>query len=423
MSKPLVLLLTAGTGGDLQPFMTLAAALQGRGHRTLLIVPRFHEKAVHDAGLAYVPFGTCEQVELVLDDPDLWHERKGFGVVWRGLLRSLDEIHALLTSRAQQSGDCVVLCHPFLVPIAALAKEQHPSLRIVCAYLAPSALRTIHDPLTVGSLQVPPWVPMAVRRALWRVIDRFWIDPELLPGLNAARMAKSLKPIQGFMEHMEAVGDASVGLFPPWFAGRQPDWPATFIDGHFPFGPTSPLQRLDSGLLDFLAAGEAPIAFTPGTGHRHATGYFKNALRALRALGKRGLFLTRFVDQVPSPLPPEVRWQPHAPFDVLLPRVDLLVHHGGIGTTAEALRAGVPQLILPFAFDQFDNGQRVQRLGAGSVVPAARASARRLRQEITRLLARGPALSIASAPEELSAGQGLSALVDSIELALGSRRL
>ncbi len=420
MNKPLVMLLTSGTGGDLQPFLTLATGLQRRGYDTLLIAPRFHEKVVQDSGLAHAFFGTHEQTQSVLDNPDLWHERKGFGVVWRGLVPALDEIQALLISQACRVGPCVVLSHPFLVPVAAMAREQQPSLRIVCTYLAPSTLRTVHDPLTVGSLDVPRWMPQPLRRSLWRAIDKFWVDPDLLPGLNTARTARGLKPVQCFLVHMEAEGDASVGLFPGWFAGKQPDWPAGFVEGHFPLGPLRPARRLESDLENFLAAGDAPIAFTPGTGHRHAKVHFENALTALRALGRRGLFLTPFAEQVPTPLPPEVRWQPQAPFDVLLPKVALLVHHGGIGTTAEALRSGVPQLVLPFAFDQFDNGRRVQKIGAGSVLPAARARSHRLQQEMARLLSRGPSAPKRFVPESLNEGQGLQMLLDATERAIAS---
>lgn len=418
-TKPLVLLLTFGTGGDLQPFIVLAAALAERGYRTLLLVPRFHEKTVLDTGLPYIAFGTFGQTQSILDDPDLWDERKGFGVVWRGLLPSLDEILGLLVSNAQDCA-CVVLCHPFLVPVAAMAKEQQANMRIVCAYLAPSTLRTVHDPLTVGSLNVPDWVPRSLRRALWRVIDKFWIDPDLLPGLNEARIARGLKPVASFLPHMEAASDASVALFPAWFAHRQPDWPATLVEGHFPLRPRSPSQRLPAELEDFLAAGDAPIAFTAGTGHRHSARYFANAMEVLRALDRRGLFLTAFGDQLQSPLPPQVRWQTHAPFDALLPRVALLVHHGGIGTTAEALRAGVPQLILPFAFDQFDNGRRVENLNAGRAMPASQANARRLRKEVEMLLARSQKLGRWRLADDLPADAALAQLVESVENAFRS---
>jgi rhamnosyltransferase subunit B len=247
MPQPLVLLLTFGTGGDLQPFVVMAAALQARGHRTLLVVPRLHEERVQATGLAHVAFGTQAQAQQVLDDPALWDERKGFGVVWRGLLPSLGEIHALLVAQAQ-AGPCTVLCHPFLVPAAAMARAQQPGLRIVCAYLAPSTLRTVHDPLTVGSLHVPAWVPQGLRRALWRAIDTYSIDPELLPGLNAARAGLGLPPVASFLPHMEAAPDASVGLFPPWYAPRQPDWPAGFVEGQFPLQPVPTGQQLPDEL-------------------------------------------------------------------------------------------------------------------------------------------------------------------------------
>jgi UDP:flavonoid glycosyltransferase YjiC (YdhE family) len=253
---------------------------------------------------------------------------------------------------------------------------------------------------------------------LWRIIDRFWIDPDMLPGLNAARTSLGPSKIHHFLEHMEAASDASVGLFPPWFARRKADWPESFIDGHFPLQPVAPLQRLPDDLESFLRAGDAPIVFTMGTGHLHAARQFKNALGALRLLGKRGLFITTCAHQIPNPLPPDVQWQAHAPFDILLPRVAMLVHHGGIGTTAEALRAGVQQLILPFAFDQFDNGRRIQRLGAGEVLLASRASARRMCRAIERQLAFASTIPKTWPLEDLGEGQGLQRLADSVEQAL-----
>lgn len=415
-AEPLIVLCTFGTGGDLYPFLRLARGLQERGRRTLLLIPRFHEARVRDSGLAYLAYGTHEQSQAVLDEPDLWDERKGFGIVWRGLLPSAQVVHELMAA-LPKALPCVALCHPFLVPLAALARSSRPDLRIVGAYLAPASLRTVHDPLTMGSLQIPRWVPLSWRRALWRTIDRFWIDPDLLPGLNAARAVHGLPPVASFLPHMQAACDASVGLFPSWYAGRQPDWPETFVEGQFPLPPSQ--GALAPELEAFLAAGPAPIAFTPGTGHRHAARYFADALRVLRSLGRRGLFITPYADQLPRPLPPEVLWQAGAPFEVLLPRLALLVHHGGIGTTAEALRAGIPQLVVPYAFDQFDNGMRVQGLGAGDVLPAARANAGRMGRHIATLLARMQGREPAAGSRSSNFEPGLDGLLDSVEQALG----
>ena len=85
----------------------------------------------------------------------------------------------------------------------------------------------------------------------------------------------------------------------------------------------------------------------------------------------RGILLTKYAAQVPDPLPPNVIRVGFAPFRKLFPRCAAVVHHGGIGTVAKALAAGVPQLVLPGAFDQTDNATRVKRLGAGDWFPPA----------------------------------------------------
>src|SRR5206468_2618186 len=81
---------------------------------------------------------------------------------------------------------------------------------------------------------------------------------------------------------------------------------------------------------------------------------------------------------MPPDLPPAIFWQDYVPLRAVLPRVAALVHHGGIGTTAEALRAATPQLVAPLAHDQFDNAARVTALGAGHGLRAAKLDAARL---------------------------------------------
>jgi len=140
-------------------------------------------------------------------------------------------------------------------------------------------------------------------------------------------------------------------------------------------------------LEEFLSSGAPPIVFTPGTGHQHAARYFNTALKALKRLGRRGLFITPHAAQLPDSLPSSVMWQAHVPFASLLPRAAVVVHHGGIGITADAFRAGTPQLIVPFAYDQFDNGFRAKRLGVAEVLLAKRLSVGRMQKRLAHLLA------------------------------------
>ncbi|MDR6585266.1 glycosyltransferase [Herbaspirillum sp. BH-1] len=417
---PLLILATTGTTGDMLPYLTLGRGLQARGHRVLMVVPRFHERIFAEAGLDYLGLGSHEEFQAVLGNPDLWDERKGWRVICESAAPHLDCLHQLI-ARLPAADPCVVLSHPLLVPAAAMARALRPDLRIVVTYMAPSNLCSSHDMLALGSLRLPAWVPLSWRQWAWSLVHPWLVDPAALPSLNAARARVGLGPIPHFFEHVLHAPDASLGLFPPWFGAVQPDWPQPFLAGHFPPAPLPSLtpQTLPPELLHFLDAGAAPIVFTPGSGHQHAQQFFKSALAAARALGKRALLVTAHPGHLPLPLPDDVMWQPYVAFDALLPRVAAIVHHGGIGTTAAAMRAGIPQLVVPFAYDQFDNGYRVQRMGVGTVLKARRLSARHMQHALAKLLESGEVARASGAiARTMHATQEQEELLDLAEQAL-----
>jgi rhamnosyltransferase subunit B len=384
-SNPLIIVAASGTGGDILPFLVLCQALQRGGHRVVMLVPHFHEAVLASSGVPFRTFGSTEQWQLLLDDPKLWDERNGWGVIWRGLAPHLGAINHLVQALPDQE-DCVVLCHPILLPMSALARSVRPDLRIIAAYLAPSNLCSSHDMLTAGSLRIPAWVPIGWKQALWKMIHKGWIDPLTLPSLNAARSQHGLPAVTHFFEHMLTTPDASVGLFPNWYATVQADWPQPFLQGCFVRDQVSVQLELPPALEQFLSDGEAPIVFTPGTGQRHAKPFFDAATRALKLLGRRGIFVTPHAEQLPDALPASIMWQAYAPFAPLLPRVAAVVHHGGVGTMAEAFRAGIPQLIVPYAYDQFDNALRAKRLGVADILLARRLTPARMRKQLQHLL-------------------------------------
>ena len=383
--NPLVIIATSGTGGDIFPFITLGQGLLERGHRVLMLVPRFHEAIVLSSRVPCQTFGTHDEWQVLLDNPDLWDERKGLGVVWNGLVPHLNAVRQIIQSLPADQ-PCVVLSHSILVPMASLARSVRPDLRIVCAYLAPSNLCSSHDMLAAGSLRIPSWIPTSWRQALWNLVHKLWIDPVTLPSLNVARGKNGLPTVPHFFEHTYSAPNASLGLFPSWYASVQADWPQSFIEGDFVSTTVTGQTALSPELEQFMSDGIPPIVFTPGTGHQHAARYFRTALEALKQLGRRGLFVTPHSAQMPDPLPSSVMWQAHVPFSLLLPRVAAVVHHGGIGTTVDAFRAGTPQLIVPFAYDQFDNGLRAKRLGVEDVLMAKRLSSGRMQKQLASLL-------------------------------------
>ena len=366
-----VVMAALGTSGDMYPFLALAVSLQRRGHRVTFFGPAPHERHARLAGVPFHAVGTVEDYQEALADPDLWHPQRSFKLIWQGLNRCLDLLPAFVRTLPQDE-PCVILSHLLAIPSAALVRPLRPDIPIVSVVLAPSNLRTSHDPLTIGPLSIPPWVPMAWRRWIWGRVDARFLDPVALPDLNAERGRRGLPPVDHFHAHMQGASDLSVALFPAWFAPAPPDWPQPLVQGDFQLYEPDAGQPMSAELTRFLSAGEPPIVFTAGTGHRHASAYFAKAVQATRRLGARAVLLSSAREQVPASLPDSVLWQPYVPFRTLLPAAAALVHHGGIGTTAEALRAGVPQLVVPFAHDQFDNGARIQALGVGRAMPASR---------------------------------------------------
>jgi rhamnosyltransferase subunit B len=286
-----------------------------------------------------------------------------------------------------QHESCTLLVHPLALPEAELCRTVHPGVKVAAAYLAPANLMTVHDPLLVGPWRVPAWVPLAARRAFWRWVGRRFIDPVALADVNAARTVHGLTPVPSLMDWIASVPDLSLTLFPDWFAPTQPDWPQPLVRGDFPLFDPNADATLSADLQAFVQAGPAPLVFTHGTGNTQAAAYFRHAHAAATRLGRRAVFLTPHRDQVPADLPPSMLWQDYVPLRALLPQAAALVHHGGIGTTAEALRAGTPQLVVPLAHDQFDNGARVTALGVGASLPAGRLDERRLVRALDGLLA------------------------------------
>lgn len=387
MSKiiPHYLVITFGSTGDIYPYMRIAKTLQASGQKMTFITNAHHASLIRDAGLSFVGIGTEDDYLQVIENPDLWHPDKGLGVLMANYRERLEQIIKAVQSMVDQAPK-VAIIHPLAVASAAILKERGDLQSIITAYLAPSNLKTCYDPLHIGPIHVPAWMPMFMRYALWWLIEKTGVDPVATVKINQARKAMGLPKVQTLLEHSKEVADLSVTLFPTWFAPTMPDWPDPMIRDDFPLFDVAATVELSLELTAFLEAGDRPVIFTPGTANMHAADFFAKALAAVEKNGQRAIFLTQEPAQLPSSLPETILWQAYSPLSSLLPRVAAIVHHGGIGTTAEALRAKTPQLITPFAWDQFDNGARIEALGVGKVLPAKRLQVNKLARELDALI-------------------------------------
>jgi UDP:flavonoid glycosyltransferase YjiC (YdhE family) len=179
-----------------------------------------------------------------------------------------------------------------------------------------------------------------------------------------------------------------LALYSEVLGARQADWPAQTITTGFPFFDRDGDEGIPSGLAHFLDAGEPPIVFTLGSSAIWDAGeFYEHSARAAHEMNRRAVLLVgKEQDNRPAELPPGVAAFDYAPYSELFHRASVIVHQGGIGTTAQALCSGRPMLVVPFAFDQPDNADRVKRIGVGRIIPRHRYTVARARQELTRLL-------------------------------------
>jgi rhamnosyltransferase subunit B len=364
-TKHTVLLPTFGSSGDVNPFVIIGRELQRRGHRTVLITNPYFQRQIEEADLEFIGVGTEKQYLEAINDPDLWHPTRSFyRLVEHAILGIMQPVYEAII---QFDPTRTIIAAPGIIFGARLAHESH-GFPYATVQLAPSIVRTVHEMPIQGSLVLPRRTPMWMKRGWIRFLDWAVIDKAIGPQVNTFREELGLAPAKHFFGDYLHASQLSIGLFPDWFAPIQPDWPPQFrLTGFIHAADEDAL--LPDDLDAFLSDGPRPIVFTAGSAMRLGEEFFATAVESCRQLDCRGVLIARYAEQLPRPLPPNVRHWAFAPFDLLVPRAATLVHHGGIGTLAQALAAGVPHLVMPMGHDQPDNAQRLARLGVGKTLP------------------------------------------------------
>jgi UDP:flavonoid glycosyltransferase YjiC (YdhE family) len=374
-----VLLLPLGSAGDVLPFCGLARALAARGHRVTVAANPHFAALVARAGLDFLPLGDERAFLRLVESPKLMHPARGFHRLMRWVCTLVQPTFELISLLRPD----VVVAHP--LAFGARVAEEALGVRTATVLLSPAILQSEHQPPELPGLVNGAAFPRWYKRSVWWAADRLIIDPTVAPTVNKLRAKLGLPPVRRLFRQGWGRDHLFVALFPEWFAPRQPDWPRRLELTGFP------LHDDDDGapareVAQFLVAGEAPVVFVPGTGQRHAGDFLAAAADACARLGRRGLLLTRFVDQVPPSLPEGVKHFSYVPLSRLLPHACALVHHGGIGTSAAALQAGIPQLVIPGSHDQPDNAARLERLGVAARLSERRLSGPAMAKQLGKLL-------------------------------------
>ena len=354
------ILTSFGTDGDIFPYLGLARTLARQGHRVSLVLPEAFEPLAKSARAEFYPLISKDESEQLLSNPDLWHPLKG-GFVAARWGRPLIRRQLELLTKVVNSGPAVLVANLGLV--AARIARDSLKVPLASVVLQPGIIAShAEPPILPAGLRLPAGAPRVIKSAYWWSID---LLGHFLTGCEANRIQKELGlPPIGRLFRWWMSPDLALGMFPEWYSGRPADWPSqlTLID--FPRHDGRSLTILPDDANRFLDAGSPPVAFTPGSEVRNSKAFFEQAVDACEKLGCRGLFLAKHDEAIPKVLPKSIRHFEYLPFQVVLPRCSAIVHHGGIGTIAKGLKAGIPQVTRPMGWDQFDNAERL--MGPGS---------------------------------------------------------
>ncbi len=413
-----IVLATFGSLGDLHPVIALALELRRRGHAPSIATSENYREKIGALGFTFHALrpDLLSKGEHVIADIMDGHRgterlmKKGMFPAVRATLEDLTVAIA---------GADLLIASELIFPAPILA-ETH-GIPWVSFELAPVSLFSLHDPPVLPLPRGLRWVqrggPATFRTIRWlaRVVSHSWWRP-----LRRLRRELGLSSGGHPLFEGKISPRLNLALFSSVLQSPQADWPASTVQTGFLFHDEAEAFRaLPPRVEEFLAAGPAPIVFTLGSAAVYIAGnFYAEAAQAAIQLGSRALLL---VGKNPPPpnLPPTILAWDYLPFTAVFPRAAAIVHQGGVGTTAQALRAGRPMVVVPFAHDQFDNAARVVRLGVGRTIEREKFSAASAACALHALLA-SPRVreTAAQIGARISAERGLHLTTDAIERAL-----
>jgi len=351
-----------GTGGDVDPMVALGAEFVRRGYRVSFLSNDYFEPIIAAAGCEFVSVGTLEQ-----------YHRGNSVVAWErdNHTDSFEYYHAptfepafnfikhcantpvLLLALSEQNG-----------AVAAAEKFNMPYIKLL---LSPNVVFSAYSPPAPTRWIIPSAIPKPIMRFLLRRyhkvrFKRFHKSPHVAEYMATC---KRLQCVPRFQRDSKAI--LQIGFFPEWFGMRAQDWPSKLKLVGFPLqnrASVSARHEFDQ----MIERSGAPLIFTTGTGVKDVQDLFGEGRKICEQLQVHGVFVGGTSGAEILQGSALCTHMTYIDFEYALPKALAIIHHGGIGTTAQAIKAGIPQLIRPLKYDQPDNADRIYKLGLGTYV-------------------------------------------------------
>lgn len=424
-----IVLSNIGTSGDTNPLIALALELKRRGHTPVMAVPEVYRQKIAPLGLEFhairpnIDPTNNVLVEMVYDiKHGTEHGLRNF--LFPALRQTYDDLTDAATKPVR--ADLMLLGElNYAGPIVA-EKTGIPWASYV---LAPLSFFSAFDPpvlppypkLAKADKKVPGFGRVIKRVA--RFASRKWPEPiyALRKELGLPRGANPLFDAKHSPYLVLALFSRVLGV-------EQKDWPPhTLIAGFAYYDADAGNAKLPPNLEKFLNSREAPVVFTLGSAAVLAAGdFYEVSAKAAMELGTRAVLLigTDPRNKPATALPDSICVAEYAPYSALFSSAKLVVHQGGVGTTAQCLRAGKPMLIMPYSHDQPDNARRMKRLGVAKVIQKASYTPKKVTRKLRKMLDEPTLAQKASAiAEQLRHEDGVKTACDALEQLYANTRL
>jgi UDP:flavonoid glycosyltransferase YjiC (YdhE family) len=428
-----IVIATFGSLGDIHPKIALGLELRERGHDVVFSVMEFYREKVALLGFDFSPLRPNvdpddRQLAVEMMDAAKGTEK----IITELIVPNLDAMFGDLMTAVEGAG--ALITGEIIYPAASVVEKT--GIPWISTSLAPISFFSAHDPCVYPIHQ---WyrhlhfLPVAFHRSLFRLMTRDVARKWLAP-YRDFRNRLGLDPEHDPIFYGKNSDLLHLALFSKALAVPQPDWHRPTLQAGFCFYDG---QR-DSGLMPeglerFLEAGEPPIVFTLGSAAAFDAGdFFVESARAAKILGRRAVLLYGAFNEPPrtdetgdwrigtgNQIASRIAAFEYAPYSKVFPRAACVVHQGGVGTTGQALRAGVPQLVMPYSHDQPDNAERCRRRGVAETISRDRYSAERAALKLRAILA-DPSYSekAEEAAKVVARENGVAAAADAIDAVL-----
>lgn len=412
-----IVVTTLGTLGDLHPMIAIALLLRQRGHDVVFVTHQIYQSKIKALEFEFHPmrpdFTAMSDPQEMARMMDLKTGQEYMVRQWAN--PNLREMYTDLLNVAKGadfifSGEGVIA-----TPLVA----EKLGMQWASSAMVPLSFFSVYDPPVLAPFpalaklyKLGPSMNRGVLNFA-KLVSNSWAD-----SIRQLRCELCLSPINynPFVENRFSPY-LVVALFSSVLGQPQPDWAANTVVAGFTFyDGTQGGAELTQDLRLFLDAGEPPIVFTLGSAAvMNAGNFYQESLQAAKQLNRRAVLLIGNNPQLENRTA-DVLAVNYAPYSQIFPRACAIVHQGGIGTTAQALRAGRPTLVMPYSHDQPDNAARVEHLGTSRTIPRKQYSAVRVAKKLRELLENpNYAAKAAKIGRIIQAENGVGVACDAIE--------